>query len=53
MTDRQTAFQLYIADDIVHRICQPLMTVFVTTDRDAVPVYHEELFVLPGIDCMG
>ena len=53
MTDRQTAFQLNIVDDISHRICQPLMTVFMTTDRDAVPVYQEELFMLPGLDCMG
>ena len=53
MMDRQTTFQLYIVDDSVHRICQPLMTVFVTTDTDAVPVYQEELLILPGIDCVG
>ena len=53
MMDRQLAFQLYIVDDIVHRICQPLMTVFMTTDRDAVPIYQEELLMLSGIDCMG
>ena len=29
------------------------MTVFVTTDRDVVPVYQEELFMSPGIYCMG